>query len=1123
MTNGDSQQESLEALKLINAASTALRLYPADSSQVRNTTEKAYLGVKSFLRNHEQLHFSCHDGSSQLAGVAVDKPTQERLRLLSFHDLLQKMELKELVLEGNFSRLTFRKIISVFSSTPEQIHKAGGSRTFIAQLQLDDVFPEEYIASGESEEEQARKQKVDTVLKDLSGNQIHKDDLYFLYGKKKGDKLQAQLLRKFQTAKDASHCIATASYSLLQILQKEKTVSVAPAFSNMLKRVSGLIQKAGSEQYDAYALETVKLLVPVLNDPLVMILICQQYPGLFGSWFYDAIIGSVDTDCLNRVYRWMEGQHEKSVASPDGGTAQMRVVCIAYERFQHTGRAKQLMAANSARELLAKTEESRKTKRVQAGIEALAGGNMEGLKNKEVCVSLPFTITNLLKNGKESLAGSIIQNVVNGFREEKDGLYGCFTLVIGGVAAQLVLLKRWDWLEKLTPVCLARIRGIEEPDSSYTLFVQAMQDMMNHAWATGNNDLAEHILDIFYYIRSGALEKSDELRRTIADIQDKNVDLALLQAYLDECFIRPVNELICKKITMQGPVAARFLLDTLISSDVRSDRIRLLKLLSEIGPGLVPVLLERLPDPMPWYGKRNIIRLLAETGSEENVEVVLPYISHEDLRVQQETLQCIIRLGKSAKGKYLLKVLPDVTLRMKTQVVQNLGKVADESLVAPLESLLNECKMYKGNDKDELADEICRTLGASGSEKAIPILQRVVDASGKVLGRKSYDTAENAIILLRELKKEQLKTKVLKPLVRKEIPKQSPAPQPETDLKSKPVAVEYELITNSPKEAEVYELLGRDRLEGAKKILLSLIEKSARTQQFKQAESLRMRLIDIDSTALADIIKAAEYIENAKTAGVDEDHILIWSELYDLLSTEDFNEFYSALVHEKYSLEEDIVKQGDTQWRLFFVNKGRVKLYYQEKENEILVKTIGCGQIFGGESFFNDSVWTLNATSMGSVELSTLDVDKLEEWTETYPALEPTIQDYCKRVSTEQEFFQSSGANRRTETRYDFSVPLTMELLSEDGKSEDAIMKGFGSDISTGGLSFVSQIGKRKHARMLLGRPVKVLVEHEKNPTELLGRVVAVRNHHMAEQGRSVHISFDEVLDKASLDDFAKR
>ena len=1117
MENSISQQESLEALKLINAASTALRLYPADSAQVRDATEKAYLGLRAFLRKYGQLRFSCHDGTCLLSGLEVDKPTQERLQLLTFNDVLKKMGLRELVLGKTLDRTVFSKVLAVFSATPEQIHKSGGSRAFIKRAELEDVFPEEYVAPGQSKEELARKKKVDSALQELAGSQIRPDDLHYLYGKKESEKLRKQVHSKFQSADSGSRCVAAASYSLLQILLKEKSVSVTPVYSRMLVRAGDLVETAGGGNHEEYARKAAYLLSPVVEDPEIIILLCQNYPDTFGVCFYDAIVKSLDGASLGRVYRWMEEQHAKCVEAVDGGTPQMKVVCMAFDRFQQTGRAKQIIAAEKARKLLLQTEESRKTKRVQAGIEALAAGKMDGLKNKEVCASLPATIANLVQNNKEALAAAIIQNVVNGYREKQGEYRSCFALVIGGVAEKLVELERWEWLKKLTPICLARIRETEEMEPSFVQHVQAMQDMMNHAWAEGNNDLAEQILDIFYYIRSGAFEKTDDLRRVIATIQDKNVDLALLQAYLDECFIRPVNEILCRKITMQGPVAARFLLDTLISSDERSDRIRLLKLLSEIGESLVPVLLERLPDPMPWYGKRNIIRLLTETGAEENIPVVLPYMTYEDLRVQQETLQCIVRLGKGAKGKYLLKVLPEVSLGMKIQVVKHLSRVADASIVAPLAALLDDCKLYKGEKKNELAEVICHTLGTSGAESAIPVLQRVVDGSGKPFGKESYVTAKNSIITLQEQKKERLKPRN-KPLTVKGMKKQVAKVTVNKAATKAAATVSYEPVTDMPEEQQVYELLAADKLESAKRELLALIEKSAKTNKFKQAEALRQRLIEIDPTALADIIQAAESIEEAKTAGIDENHIIIWSELYDLLTTEEFNEFYHTLDHETYGLEEDVVTQGETQYRLFFVNKGRVKLFFKEKDNEILVKTIGSGQVFGGDSFFDDSVWTLNATTMGNVEVSTLAVDKLKGWKKNFPALEPKLHDYCIRVSNEQEFFQGSGANRRNEERLECDASVKLDLCTEEGVTGESTLKGTGSDISKGGLSFISRIAKRKHARTLLGRPVKVHLEIEGQKSDpIAGRVVAVRNLHSAELGRSVHISFEKELEEATL------
>jgi len=277
-----------------------------------------------------------------------------------------------------------------------------------------------------------------------------------------------------------------------------------------------------------------------------------------------------------------------------------------------------------------------------------------------------------------------------------------------------------------------------------------------------------------------------------------------------------------------------------------------------------------------------------------------------------------------------------------------------------------------------------------------------------------------------------------------------------------------------------------------------------------------MRLIEVDSMALSDIIKAADLIEEAKNNSVDQGHIHIWSDLYDLLSTEEFNAFYHALEHETYASEETIVKQGDPQWRLCFVNKGRVKLCYNEKENETLVKTLGRGNVFGGTSFFDDSVWTLNAVTMGAVELSTLSMDRVEEWGEVYPELEAKLQVYCQRFDRVNEFFISSGAERRAMGRFPFTGTVCFSLLDDKGSSTDTSICGDGLDISIGGFSFVSRISNRKQARTLLGRQVELSLANDETPGKsirLTGIVVAVRNLHSVELERSVHIQFDSLLE----------
>lgn len=253
---------------------------------------------------------------------------------------------------------------------------------------------------------------------------------------------------------------------------------------------------------------------------------------------------------------------------------------------------------------------------------------------------------------------------------------------------------------------------------------------------------------------------------------------------------------------------------------------------------------------------------------------------------------------------------------------------------------------------------------------------------------------------------------------------------------------------------------------------------------------------------------------------MDKDHILIWSDLYDFLTTEEFNVFYHALEHEKYSTETAIVTQGEEQWRLFFVNKGSVKLFSREKGNEVLVQVVNQGDVFGGSSFFDNSVWTLNATSLGAVGLSTLSMEKVEEWGGIYPALETKMQEYCHQFDQVNDFSDYSGVDRREEERHIISNAVSMAVFDDNGKNSDITMRGECSDISTGGLFLHVKTIQKKQSSMLLGRHVSVLLtdDHQsRGERGLGGTVVAVCKQDAVGLGCVVHVCFDTELEKNVL------
>ena len=68
----------------------------------------------------------------------------------------------------------------------------------------------------------------------------------------------------------------------------------------------------------------------------------------------------------------------------------------------------------------------------------------------------------------------------------------------------------------------------------------------------------------------------------------------------------------------------------------------------------------------------------------------------------------------------------------------------------------------------------------------------------------------------------------------------------------------------------------------------------------------------------------------------------------------------------------------------------------------------------------------------------------------------------------------------------------------------------------------MSRITKRKQARRLLGRQVDISFRGDKTTSKtssLTGTIMAVRNLHSTELGRSVHVRFDTVLEEKEMMD----
>lgn len=263
------------------------------------------------------------------------------------------------------------------------------------------------------------------------------------------------------------------------------------------------------------------------------------------------------------------------------------------------------------------------------------------------------------------------------------------------------------------------------------------------------------------------------------------------------------------------------------------------------------------------------------------------------------------------------------------------------------------------------------------------------------------------------------------------------------------------------------------RTDAAVDLLFDLIVSSARQKDFEQAEALRQKLFDVDSLALDPIIKSAEIIEAEKNASIDQSHLTTWRELYDMLSPEETNEFYYAMHTADIEPNQIIFKQGEINTHLYFIDQGRLQMYYEQEGRRILLKELGNGCFAGEDTFFADAHCTTSLITGTTVRYHYLEKRALMQLQDKIPGFEPKLREFCQSEDGVEVLLQKRNLERRLAERMQVSGQALIHVLNETGQPEGNSFKGELLDISGSGLACIVKFAPPA-ANLLLGRKLSI-------------------------------------------------
>ncbi len=1108
MNETDRQRDALETLKAFNNAVVTVRLYPAMTPQVTNAVERGYKSLKLYLRHYGDLVISQQDKKPMLCGELLPEHVLQSLSNLVVFRHLEVLGLDILVLKSGIDRHAFGQILFMFTSRVEKIKREGGGRDFSRSLHLEEYFPEEYHFADTAEEQQNHFQPPS----------IREEYLACLGGGACNQPVADQLKTEMADPETAAALLTAAVMAPLQDLQREKTIDVSQAFSETLKNAGELLD-GGSHQ--VVAAKLAEALNQGLQDAGMSLVLAQRYPEGFGTTFYDALVGRIDNEFFGRVIGFLRRQSTATSGKGGGAASRLQLAEATLASLLNSARGRQFLGQEKARSIMESGERERQAKRISTGLRGLLQGNLSGLQSDELVMGLPAAVQQLLADGHEQEVLSLLALLNRELREGDAAMQARIIRCLAIIGEHLVGENRWDLLSKTIESMLNWFRQAENGDFTFEKVAGLLHAFMEQAWKRSNIAAGDRILEVFYQIRAGIVRRPPPVQALVGRVQDREIDRSALPGQLKQCLVDSTNEPLGRRLIMQGVVVVRFLVEELLHTENADDRIKIIDLLTYAGQMLLPVVRERLSEPMPWHGKRNLIKLLSEVGAEQDVGLVMPYLMHDDLRVQREAFVCLYRISGTKRKEVLLRVAAEAGEAMRTDAVKALAPFCDAEVAAVLGQLLDEQEHFSDAVRDKLLAQVCSVLAQCPPEPASEDLERFLQLKGKRAGRMIGDdvwrAAGEAMIQLEAAQKEARRRQLQE--TRHKVDETATAQHPAAGKTE-----EKNAITGLAEEMTARTLLGQGKKDAARKMILDLIVRTTRMRKFDQAEKLRAWMIEVDPMALSDIIQAAEIIDEEKKASIDKSHLDVWSNLYQLLTPEEFTNLYHLLEHRRYENNDLIVSQGSSQASLFFINSGKVKLFYREGGREALIKNLGSGEVLGAGVFFDASVWTFSASSLGQSDISLLSLSNLQRLQDEYPAVESKLNDFCRKFEKMDGFFHQSGRDRRRHQRFKASGRVSVIFLDTGGSGVRA--RGELADVSAGGVSLFMRFSKKDSSRMLLGRSVIIGLsggELGEEGSGIQGMVSAVKGYHVIENDYSVHIKFDEPLAEDELQGILQR
>lgn len=617
------------------------------------------------------------------------------------------------------------------------------------------------------------------------------------------------------------------------------------------------------------------------------------------------------------------------------------------------------------------------------------------------------------------------------------------------------------------------------------------------SWLLVNGNFHEAMASIrlLKKISSGELQKTRVQRgiagRSLSDLSGKK-ELGL---FCKDHFNPEKWQFVEELFAILPAKSAHHLVALLRGELLQHERRQITRLLIDLGEDTVDSIAEYCRNNLEPGDFLLALEIAKEVGGDRSLALANRLLSSKNESVQLASIDIIVDHGGKAALNLLLDAFSVVSDSVKIHLLKYL--LGEDIFISRLENCIISLASSRHHLEKDIADELMLTV---------------------IFGLKKFASADS-LALLGEIEKEQRgggwssmvgqavvdAIRTVEPKVRSK--KQKQASDLDTISFSKdPVELQKATKKLVTIEKEIRDFDAGMKTEKASQYLyqqgIDAVEKS----EYILAEKLRDRMLEINPSAFIEAIRLAELIDKGKADAISKRHLGLWHDLLTCLTKEVYTAVYHSFCKEKYLAGDVVVKSGEINNCLYFLNSGTLGMHCITAWKDLFLKKCVPGEILGGEHFFKASVWTISLVAMTEVEVHILERSKFKQLGLRFPQLEGLLADYCRRFEKASDLVKMSGDERRKDIRYPLSMPSRHILLDKYGQRSTTNYRGTLLDISNSGVAFSLKLSNREKAEQLLGRQIITRLAFPGKQKELAGIVVGVRAQDLIDSIYSVHV-----------------